>query len=244
MTVRTRLTEPAPTPELRPLEVLEVIDLSPSYRRVRFFAYHLLGAELAPAATVKLVFGAGAARPFTLAGFDSRSGELSVDFLLHGNGGSANDWVRQAAPGQSLSMFGPNGERAALPLGARRLVLAGDGAALPTLAAMVAALEPQQAADILVEVPTLADVRNLESPAALNVEWLVPSAPDPRPLPRAVRRLPVDKVDHWFIACEATSARLVTEHLEQERGVPEHARRVLAYWQADTPATNQGEFGA
>lgn len=230
------LSESAP----RPLEVLHVTDLSPSYRRVRFFAYHLLGAQLDPAPTVELAFPDGRLRPFTVVEFDAKAGELSIDFLLHGNGGSANTWASAAAAGQTLGVCGPSGQAARLPAGINKVVLAGDASALPTLTALAAHLEPHQVADIVVQVPSTADVHTFDSPAALNVEWLVATAAEPRPLPRALRKLPVDKVDHWWVACEATSARLVREHLAMERAVSEAQSQVTAYWSASTEEPAEG----
>lgn len=234
----TTVTPARPRPTPRALEVLEVGDVSPSYRRVRFAAPELVGVDLGAALTIKLRFpsphpeGRPHGRPLTLINFDQATGQFDVDFVLHEHDGVAVNWAKSAAPGMGLEMFGPRGGGDALPEGARHVVLAGDATALPAIQALVGRLAPEARADVLVEVPTAADARAFDSRAALNVEWLVPDDNDPRPLRRALRKLPVEDVDFWWVACELGAAREIRAHLTDERGVGAERLRVTPYWRA------------
>lgn len=219
------------------LEVLEAIPISPSIKRVRFFAYDLLNTSIDPGSPVVLDFPAQDSEPpssrrFTLLDFDSRTGDLLIDFVVHSSGGVAAKWARVATTGNKLAMSLTGEGAPQLPAGARKVVLAGDASALPALSVIAAQLEPRQVADILVEVPSPGDVRAFASRAALNVEWLVPAPADPRPLPRAVRKLPVDNADFWWVACETVSAQAVSEHLSKDRGITAERMSVASYWQA------------
>ena len=231
-------TAPRPRPVPRTVEVVAVSDVSPSYRRVRFVAPELIQADVGAAITIKLLFpnaepGARPhGRPFTLCGFDALTGEFDVDFVLHDHAGVAVAWARQARPGATLQMFGPRGAGDATPEDARHVVLVGDATALPAIGVIASRLAPYVKADVLVEVPSLADVRPLSSPAALDVEWLVAEPGDPRPLARAVRKLPVDDVDRWWVAAELGVVREVRAHLLEERGVPAARGRATPYWKA------------
>ncbi len=74
---------------------------------------------------------------------------------------------------------------------------------------------------MLLKVPTYGDVLALTSGAALNRQWLVSDANDPRQLLAAVRALRVESsdVDFWWVACEKHSATDVRTHLREARGV-------------------------
>ncbi len=231
-------TAPRPRPVPKTLEVVGVRDVSPNYRRVRFVCAELLNAQDLEAMTIKLLFPAaeqGArpfGRPFTLCNFDPLTGEFDVDFVLHDHAGVAVAWARQAQPGATLGMFGPRGTGEVVPDEARRVVLAGDATALPAIAMIASRLAPYVRADVIVEVPSLADVRQISSAAALDVEWLVADGADPRPLARSIRKLPVENIDLWWVAAELGVAREVRAHLTEERGVAADRMRVSPYWKS------------
>ena len=114
----------------RKLEVLRVTDLTPRMRRVTLHGPELDGfISLGTDDHVKLLFattpeeqaaldnfmpGANADRPkpamrdYTPRRYDPASGELDIDFVLHGDGPAAT-WAAQAAVGQSLYIAGPRG---------------------------------------------------------------------------------------------------------------------------------------
>jgi NADPH-dependent ferric siderophore reductase len=73
-----------------------------------------------------------AARDYTPRRVDHTSGELVLDFVLHGEGPAAG-WARSARPGDSLSFVGPKSSLV-LPPDVSAVVLIGDETALPAIA--------------------------------------------------------------------------------------------------------------
>lgn len=228
-------TPSRPRPVSRQIEVVAVHDLSPSMRRVTFTGPELDGFDPGDAITVKLIFpnaDPGArphGRPFTLRQVRGEQAEIDVDFVLHDHGGVACNWVRQAAPGQRLGMFGPRGSER-VPGTPIRVVLGGDVTALPAVAVILSRLVAGSVADVLLQVPTAADVQPLPSAAQTRVRWLVPDDADAQPLVRAVRELQTDETDRWWFAAEMHAAVQIRHHLAQERGVPRECMRVVPYW--------------
>ncbi|MEO3809085.1 siderophore-interacting protein [Sphaerisporangium sp. B11E5] len=106
--------------------------------------------------------------------------ELDVDFALHGDGGPASRWAREAAPGRPLLVIGPDsrygepgvGTEWAPPPGAARLLAAGDETAAPALSAIAEALPAGVDARILIEVPDPADALPLDVAPGVRVTWL------------------------------------------------------------------------
>src|SRR5690606_18511600 len=71
-------------------------------------------------------------RDYTPRRVDHTSGELVLDFVLHGEGPAA-EWARRARPGDSLSFVGPKSSLV-LPPDVSAVVLIGDETALPAIA--------------------------------------------------------------------------------------------------------------
>lgn len=134
----------------------------------------------------------GAMRTYTVRRF--RAGvrpELDVDFVLHfddaGVGGPASAWARRAAPGDRLSIIGPNAAAAEPaqrerpnPYGgiewrpglASHVLLAGDETALPAAAAILEQLPPDITGTAILEVPGAADFQDLSCTAGMEIKWL------------------------------------------------------------------------
>lgn len=235
----TVAASPRNRPVTHDLTVVALTQLSTSYKRVRFVAPDLRGADIGNASTVKLLFPSPdpttrpSERPFTLLDLDAANGEFNVDFVLHDHAGVAVDWVRRARTGDALRMLGPCGAGMLLE-GAKRLVLVGDATAVPAIRALVKRAGPELCADVLLKVPTHGDVLPLSSRAALNTQWLVSDTNDPQQLLAAVRALPVEtsNVDLWWVACEKRGAIDIGTHLQETRAVEANRLKVTPYWKA------------
>jgi NADPH-dependent ferric siderophore reductase len=112
--------------------------------------------------------------------------ELDVDFVLHGSTGPASAWAERAATGDEVALIAPNA-RFPGPTGgfewrpapaAARLLLAGDETAVPAVCAIVESLPDGRPAQVLLEVPTSADVLPLAAPPGVQVTWLPRWTPD------------------------------------------------------------------
>jgi NADPH-dependent ferric siderophore reductase len=106
--------------------------------------------------------------------------EMDVDFVLHGAAGPASAWAELAAAGDELVLIGPNarcpgptgGFEWRPPSDVRELVVAGDETAVPAVSAILESLPPGTSARALLEIPTHADVLDLDAPPGVEVTWL------------------------------------------------------------------------
>ncbi|NKX55196.1 siderophore-interacting protein [Arthrobacter mobilis] len=131
----------------------------------------------------------GSMRTYTVRRF--RGGarpELDVDFVLHfdddGVGGPASSWAAHAAPGDRVSIIGPNAAAANCPTArayggiewrpglASHVLLAGDETALPAIAAILESLPADITGTAVLEVPHAADFQDLATAARVDIRWL------------------------------------------------------------------------
>ena len=73
-------------------------------------------------------------RTYTVRRWDEAAGELTLDFVSHGDEGLAGPWAAAAVPGDQIALQGPGGEYAPDPAADWHL-FAGDASALPAIAA-------------------------------------------------------------------------------------------------------------
>ncbi|MHC6228362.1 siderophore-interacting protein [Arthrobacter sp. MMS24-T111] len=111
-------------------------------------------------------------RTYTLRWVDPGAKELAIDFVVHGDEGLAGPWAANARPGETLTFTGPGGAYNPNPE-ADWYLFAGDEAALPAIAASIEALPPTAVGLAFLEVGAEADIQPLNSPAGLEVRWLV-----------------------------------------------------------------------
>lgn len=124
-------------------------------------------------------------RTYTIRALRPETGEVDVDFVLHGATGPASAWAETAAVGDEVVLIGPNrpfpgntgGFEWHPPADASCLLVAGDETAVPAICAIVETLPAGQRAHVLLEVPTAADALNVAAPAGVRITWL-PRWPD------------------------------------------------------------------
>ncbi|MGW5069531.1 siderophore-interacting protein [Streptomyces cyaneofuscatus] len=171
-------------------------------------------------------------RGFTVRAYDRERNAMTVDFVLHGDGGPASRWGGAARPGDVLGMVGPSSLYARpLPSGARRMLLAGDETALPAIATVLEALPGTTRALVYAEIADAGE--ELELPAAAGgaeVRWVHRDRGGS--LVAAVRDAGagLDGVDAAWVAGEASAVRALRRHLVGERGLPKGAVEFSGYW--------------
>ncbi|ACI50909.1 FAD-binding 9 siderophore-interacting domain protein [Gluconacetobacter diazotrophicus PA1 5] len=264
------LSSPAPRARppvrLRMMQVVRVEDLSPRMRRVVFTGPDLADFRTAAADDhVKLFFPAPGqdrpvlpaigpdgrpvrdpavpviARDYTPRRFDPACGELSIEFVLHGDG-PATSWAAQAAPGQWLGVGGPRGSFVISGDHAGYLLI-GDETALPAIARRLEELPAGTTVTALIEVEDAAEERRLSSAADARVLWLpragAPAGRSPVLLD-ALRRLALDtRTLHVWIGAEIETVRALRTYLIEEEAIPRDRIRAAGYWRLGT--SNGGE---
>ncbi|MFE7534645.1 siderophore-interacting protein [Streptomyces rhizosphaericola] len=170
-------------------------------------------------------------RSFTVRSYDRERNVMAVDFVLHGEGGPAARWGAAARPGDVLGVVGPSSLYARPLPAARRMLLAGDEAALPAVATVLEALPAGTSAIVYAEVADAAEERELP-PAAGGAEVRWVHRDRGGSLVAAVREAgaALDGVDAAWVAGEASAVRDLRRHLVGERRLPRNAVEFSGYW--------------
>jgi NADPH-dependent ferric siderophore reductase len=171
-----------------------------------------------------------ALRTYTVRAFDAAAGELTIDFVHHGDTGLAGPWAAAARPGDPLLLLGPGGAYSPDPTADWHL-LVGDESALPAIAASLARVPAGVRVHVVAEVEGPEGEIPLESPGELVVTWVHRGAEGEDALLRAVQDLefPPGRVCA-FVHGEAVATRALRRHLLAERGVPRPDLSVSGYW--------------
>ena len=234
----------------RRVEVSRVQILSPAMRRITLTGAELEGFEVNdPASYMKLIFPepgqtepvrplpdgprATSMRTYTPLAVRPEVLEVDVDFVLHGEG-PASTWAAQAQVGQALFLMGP-GPGYKLPAQASAHLLIGDDSALPAFETILASLPATARVRVLMEVADAAEERTLQSPAGLDVQWVIRGQDNSqagRALETALRenRLACGEEDWIYLACEAGAMRRIRQILTDELGIARGRITVRGYW--------------
>lgn len=235
----------------RQLVVLRVTDLTPRMRRVTLHGPELDGfISLGTDDHVKLLFATTPEEQAALEGFtpggssegprpvmrdytprryDPVSGELDIDFVLHGDGPAAS-WAEQVEPGQSLYIAGPRGSMI-VPDMFDSYLLIGDETALPAIARRLEALPAGRRALVVVEIQDAAERQVLDSNAQVEVVWVVRGVQDLQQVVAGLT-LPTGNLYAW-VATESALSRKIRRVLLDDFGLDEAAVKAAGYWRLD-----------
>lgn len=238
----------------RRLQVLRVVDLTPRMRRITVGGPELAGfTSLGTDDHVKLLFPQNAEEQAALDNFNPSAGkaqgpmpemrdytprrydldtlELDIDFVLHGDG-PASTWAAQAEPGQYLNIAGPRGSMI-VPDIFDSYLLVGDETALPAIARRLEGLAPNRRALVVVEVENGAEQQILQSPAQVQVIWVLREGRQDNLL-RTVQQLemPGGKLYAW-VATESKVSRQIRKVLLEEKGLDQDLVKAVGYWKTE-----------
>lgn len=181
-------------------------------------------------------------RTYTVRNVDTERGEITIDFVVHGEQGVAAPWAAAVQPGQPAYLMGPSGAYAPDPAADWHL-LAGDEAALPAISAALEALPDNAIGKVFIEVAGPGDEIELTAPDGVGVTWIHRGgradlvgddhAGDNAPLIAAVKEaawLPGQV--QVFIHGEAQAVmHNLRPYIRKERGVPaKWAASISGYW--------------
>jgi NADPH-dependent ferric siderophore reductase len=168
-------------------------------------------------------------RTFTVRAFDAAAGDLTIDFVDHGDDGLAGPWAARAQAGDRMYVLGPGGAYAPDPTLDWHLFV-GDEAALPAIAAALAAVPHHAGIRAVIEVPNQAEQAYLGFPARAEVIWLVRDRGD-RGLAETVAAMPFPHGTYQaFVHGELATMRQLRTHLLQEREIPVERLSLSGYW--------------
>ena len=180
-------------------------------------------------------------RTYTVRKVDRERGEISIDFVVHGEHGVAGPWAASVKPGDPAYLMGPSGAYSPDPAADWHL-LAGDESGLPAISAALEAMAPDTVGFVFVEVSGPDDEIELVAPDGVQIRWLyrggradlVPEerAGDQAPLIEAVKEV------LWrpgqvqvFIHGEAQVVmHNLRSYIRKERGVDAKWASISGYW--------------
>jgi NADPH-dependent ferric siderophore reductase len=215
--------------KIRAVEVAAVRDIGGHFRRITFSGADLRDFHSASFDDhVKFILGQGedaVKRDYTPRSFDPVTGELCIEFALHGDGPAAA-WAAQAAPGQHALIGGPRGSFI-IPMDYDWHLLVGDESALPAISRRLEELPDEAPALVILKVADAADRRTLAAGRAVDVCWV---ASDDE-LIAAVRALTLPEGEGYaWCAGEASCMAALRHELVEVKGQPGEAIRAAAYW--------------
>ncbi len=170
-------------------------------------------------------------RTYTVRRWDAAAGELSVDFVHHGEEGLAGPWAARAEPGDEVLFSGPGGAYAPDPQADWHL-LAGDESALPAIAASLERIPAGARGEAFIEVADAREEQHLDVPAGVAVHWLHRDGrPVGQALVEAVRTLEFPPgTPHAFVHGEAHFVKEIRRYLRMERGIDRERLSISGYW--------------
>ncbi len=173
---------------------------------------------------------APARRTYTVRSY--AAGELTLDFVDHGDTGPASKWANRAVPGDFLAFMGPTSAKIETYTADWYLVAA-DLSALPIAAVTLEAMPREARGVAIFEVPSDADRQEINIPDGIDVHWLV--QPDPHYPSTAqedfIRSLawPHGRVQ-TCIAGESGVIKSLRDFLHNEMQVPRADTYISGYW--------------
>jgi NADPH-dependent ferric siderophore reductase len=174
-------------------------------------------------------------RTYTVKEFNSEKQELTVDFVLHGDGGHsgpASSWAQNTQPGDNIVIRGP-AKGKTINDQASYFLLAADMTALPALSAQLAQLPNTARGVAFIEIYDDADKQHLNKPEAVQIQWIVNSNPNLRStlLSDAVTHAqwPDSQVGAW-VACEYSNMKLIRAYLKDQRALTKEFLYISSYW--------------
>ena len=172
-------------------------------------------------------------RRYTVRSWDEQSGLVTLDFVVHGDSGTAGPWAASVAPGDVLVFEGPGSGYRPDPEVDWHL-FAGDESALPAIAASLEAVPSGATAVVRLVCDGPDHEIALTTPGELDLRWLHRTgdrARDVSMLADAVAELdvPSGRVQA-FVHGEAEEIRAVRRHLLSDRGLTRRDMSCSPYW--------------
>lgn len=167
-------------------------------------------------------------RTYTIRRHRPETGEVDIDFVLHGDAGPGSSWAANAAPGDQVGLWGPRAEYAP-PAHADWVLLAGDETALPAIGAILESMPPTTTVRVLVEVGSATEQQSLVLPDDARLTWVHRDAGES--LLDAVKGadFPAGRPYAW-VAGESGAVTQIRRHLVSDRGIDRRDIYFSGYW--------------
>jgi len=170
-------------------------------------------------------------RTYTVLAFRPDELELDIDFALHPTPGPATRWASHAKPGDRIGVAGP-GTQKRINLDADWFLFCADISSLPALSVNLTLLPAKAIGQVFIAVEDAMDIRALEKPEHVHINWLVQDASIPgNTLLNQVKScaFPGSQMAAW-VAGEANMVRSIKEVLVSKHALEPAFRYTSGYW--------------
>ncbi|MER6698588.1 siderophore-interacting protein [Streptomyces fimicarius] len=182
-------------------------------------------------------------RDYTPRRVDLRTGELHLDFVVHGEG-PAEAWSASAREGDELWFVGPKSSLR-LPERLDWVFLIGDETALPAIGRFLDERPLDATAHVLVTVSDDAARQELALRDGDTVTWVHAEPGDAAALEAAVRALPVPAGEGYaWAAAESRALLPVRRYLQRERKLAKDRVNITGYWHREEATAPEAEGAA
>ncbi|UHG91235.1 siderophore-interacting protein [Spirosoma oryzicola] len=173
-------------------------------------------------------------RTYTVRSFEPQTGELAIDFVLHGDEGPASAWATHVQIGNYLGV-------ALRPNIAYReadwYLLAGDQTALPAIGAILEQLPATAKGVAFVEIPDETEEQPLEYDADIQLHWLHRNgieAGKSSLLQEAIFETVIPDAQKQtrfvWVATEVMATKEIRDYLRMKHRLANHELHAAAYW--------------
>lgn len=175
-------------------------------------------------------------RTYTIRNLDIATGELEIEFLLHGDNGPGSAWAMKAEIGDELGI-GMKPGRGFNPAG--WYLLAGDETAIPAIAAILEALPESTRGFAFLEADSSADIFTIHTRSDVRIQWLTRKG-----IPAAESTLLFDAVKATefpapgfetrllWAAAEANAVKNIRSYAKDELQLDKTELKATVYWTA------------
>lgn len=175
-------------------------------------------------------------RNYTVRQFHEGTGELDIDFVVHGTEGVAGPWATSAEPGSPVALIDQGCGWSPVP--AEKSLIVADESGMPAALGILRDMPREALGDAIIEIFDERDKQVVEAPDGMDVRWVIrdPDAvPGSQALP-TLRELPLAESLYAFAVGESALATGARRHLVNDRGIPKSNITFCGYWRVGKAA--------
>lgn len=233
-------------PNLRSVQVAEIIELSSHLRRIIFSGTSLQGfPQGLEGAHVKVFLPstgdeAQKMRSYTIRFFNPHTNQLGLDFVINRHQGPVTSWAKKAKVGDRISIAGP-GLMKLTDFNHHSYLLVGDITSVNAINGYVPRFNPDAQLKAIISVPTRADIIEMDYDDSKNTHWFIEDE-STITLEQQVQLIAKDlpKDSHVFMGLEAGQIRALKPVLQQELGFERLNIFAVGYWKQGIDADRFG----
>ncbi|MDV7103665.1 siderophore-interacting protein [Vibrio sp. TH_r3] len=233
-------------PNLRPVHVASISDLSPHLRRIVVTGESLkdfpIGLE---GSYVKVVLPQDGdderkMRSYTIRRFDKTTKRLTLDFVINLHTGPATNWAKNAKVGDPVAIAGP-GPLKMTNYDHHSYLLVGDITSVNAINGYVPRFKSSADIRAIISVPTRTDIIQMDYQDADNTIWFIEDEASVT-LEQVVIETAQNmaKDTHVFLGLEARTIRSLRPVLQQEIGFDRLNVSAVGYWKRGVDADRFG----